>query len=305
MTRYVQSPLNYTGGKYKLLPQILPLFPDKISTFVDLFCGGANVGVNIDCANIIFNDSNSKLIDLLSTLKNYDFPDVFDAILAVIDRYGLSKSYVFGYNYYNCDSAKGLGEYNREPFNRLKADFNNRTEKDFQYYIMLYVLVVYAFNNQIRFNANGEYNLPVGKRDFNQSMQNKLKTFLDKIKTLNCCFTCRDYKDVITDSLAAYDFVYVDPPYLITCASYNENNGWSDKDEVELLLFLEHLHSDHIRFALSNVLESKGNTNHILYDWLQDNPYLHCHVLNFSYTNSNYHLKSKNAISKEVLITNY
>lgn len=35
-----KSPLNYTGGKYKLLPQIFPLFPSKINTFVDLFGGG-------------------------------------------------------------------------------------------------------------------------------------------------------------------------------------------------------------------------------------------------------------------------
>lgn len=33
----IQSPLNYTGGKYKLLPQILPLFPKDIDVFVDLF----------------------------------------------------------------------------------------------------------------------------------------------------------------------------------------------------------------------------------------------------------------------------
>ena len=44
----IQSPLNYTGGKFKLLPQILPLFPKNINTFVDLFCGGCNVGINID-----------------------------------------------------------------------------------------------------------------------------------------------------------------------------------------------------------------------------------------------------------------
>ena len=43
----IQSPLNYTGGKYKLLPQILPLFPKEIDCFVDLFCGGCNVGINI------------------------------------------------------------------------------------------------------------------------------------------------------------------------------------------------------------------------------------------------------------------
>lgn len=30
----IQSPLNYTGGKYKLLPQILPFFPENINCFV-------------------------------------------------------------------------------------------------------------------------------------------------------------------------------------------------------------------------------------------------------------------------------
>ena len=38
----VKSPLNYTGGKFKLLPQILPLISNKIDTFIDLFCGGGN-----------------------------------------------------------------------------------------------------------------------------------------------------------------------------------------------------------------------------------------------------------------------
>lgn len=37
---YIKSPLNYIGGKYRLLKQILPLFPANIDTFVDLFSGG-------------------------------------------------------------------------------------------------------------------------------------------------------------------------------------------------------------------------------------------------------------------------
>ena len=44
----IKSPMNYVGGKYKLLPQILPLFPKNIETFVDLFCGGFNVGINVE-----------------------------------------------------------------------------------------------------------------------------------------------------------------------------------------------------------------------------------------------------------------
>ena len=53
----IQSPLNYTGGKYRLLPQILPLFPGHVGTFVDLFCGGCNVGVNVEADVHFYNDS--------------------------------------------------------------------------------------------------------------------------------------------------------------------------------------------------------------------------------------------------------
>lgn len=59
---YIQSPLNYIGGKYKLLPQLLPLFPRQIGTFVDLFCGGCNVGVNVRAERTIFNDNIPYLI---------------------------------------------------------------------------------------------------------------------------------------------------------------------------------------------------------------------------------------------------
>ena len=54
---YIKSPLNYVGGKYRLLSQIIPLFPDKIDTFVDLFGGGFNVGINVNANRIIYNDT--------------------------------------------------------------------------------------------------------------------------------------------------------------------------------------------------------------------------------------------------------
>ena len=36
---YIKSPINYNGNKYKLIGQIIPLFPDKINMFVDEFGG--------------------------------------------------------------------------------------------------------------------------------------------------------------------------------------------------------------------------------------------------------------------------
>ena len=68
--KFVKSPLNYTGGKYKLLNQILPLFPNKINTFVDLFAGGCNVSVNVKAKSILANDINKQIVDLYQHFKN-------------------------------------------------------------------------------------------------------------------------------------------------------------------------------------------------------------------------------------------
>lgn len=305
----IQSPLNYTGGKFKLLPQILPLFPQNINTFVDLFCGGCNVGINIDCESVIYNDLDENLLYLYNTFKNLDKQSVFEWIYEIINTYGLSLVSDKGYDYYKCDSSKGLGGYNKESFLRLRADFNEKKKKgnyDYYYYVMLYVIIVYAFNNQIRFNSNGEFNLPVGKRDFNKKMQQKLSDFIDKIKEQNCKFTCLDFREFDIDTLGNNDFVYVDPPYLITCATYNEQGGWSETDEKDLLRFLDSLNEKELRFALSNVLRSKGKENTILIEWLDKNKDKYRAInLNYSYSNSNYQTKDKTSNSEEVLIVNY
>lgn len=305
----IQSPLNYTGGKYKLLPQILPLFPNEIDGFVDLFCGGCNVGINVDCNRVLYNDLNQNLLYLYNTFKNLGKESVLEWIYQIIDKYQLSLVSAKGYQYYGCKSDTGLGEYNKDKFLRLRADFNEKSKNsnyDYYYYVMLYVLIVYAFNNQIRFNAKGEFNLPVGKRDFNEKMKQKLCNFIDRIQAQNCTFTCWDFRDFDVGSLTAKDFVYADPPYLITCATYNEQGGWTEKSERDLLAFLDKLHKNNIHFALSNVLRSKGKENKILIEWLRGNADQYkVHSLDYGYSNSNYHTKSREAKSEEVLITNY
>ena len=60
----IQSPLNYTGGKFRLLPQIQPLFPANIDVLVDLFCGGGNVGINTPAERIVLNDSDMNVLGI-------------------------------------------------------------------------------------------------------------------------------------------------------------------------------------------------------------------------------------------------
>ncbi len=303
----VQSPLNYIGGKFKLLPQLLPLFPKDISTFIDLFSGGCNVGVNVDCNKVVFNDLQTHLLYLFNTFKNLDKESVFELIENYIDKNNLSRSSENGYDYYNCESGKGLGDYNKEHFLKLREAFNKKANNpDYGYYIMLYVMIVYSFNNQIRFNSKGEFNLPVGKRDFNTKMQSKLSKFIDRLKSGDYTFISNDFKDIKIDDYEKGTFVYADPPYLITCATYNEQSGWTEESEKDLLSYLDGVHNKGYRFALSNVLESKGKKNDILIDWAEKNKDKYKIIdLDFNYSNSNYQTKDKTNSSREVLIVNY
>lgn len=302
----IPSPLNYLGGKYKLLPQLLPLFPKVEGTFIDLFCGGCNVGINVFSTRTIFNDTDLNLIFLYNTFKNLDKDILFDMIDEIIDEYSLSRSDINGYKYYNCESSGGLGSYNKEHFLKLREDFNEHTNFEYRYYVMLYVLIVYSFNNQLRFNREGKFNLPVGKRDYNTKMQEKLSKFIDRIKENDYRFTCEDFENFDLSPLGNKDFIYADPPYLITCATYNEQDGWNGDKEKALHSFLDKVADRGIKFALSNVLSSEGKENTLLKEWLKKNEsrYKVIH-LDYNYSNSNYQKKDRKTGSDEVVIKNY
>lgn len=302
--KIIASPLNYTGGKTKLLPQIVPLFPKRITAFVDLFCGGGNVGINVSSNKYYYNDVSKEVVGLIQTFESMEPDKLIADIEKIIDDYGLSNSKKNGYAYYNCNSSDGLGSYNKEKFLKLRNDFNNLEIKDEKYYEMFFTLIIFSFNNQIRFNANGKYNLPVGKRDFNEKMHEKVTEFIKRIKEQKPAFSCSSFEKFDISELDRESLVYCDPPYLITTASYNENGGWTEKEEKNLLNFLDDLSNKNIKFALSNVIEHKGRKNEILSDWIQRNDYK-VNYLDFNYRNSNYHSKNLDKDTSEVLITNY
>ncbi|MBS4282224.1 Dam family site-specific DNA-(adenine-N6)-methyltransferase [Campylobacter vulpis] len=294
--RFIASPLNYVGGKYRLLTQLFPLFPKDINIALDLFCGGANVGINMNARKIILNDSLSELTSLYQNLQQENPQIIFDTIYNIIDEFKLSNTAKYGYGFYQCDSAKGLSSYNKEPFLALRNCYN-QTKNPFY----LFVLIVFAFNNQIRFNAKREFNLPCGKRDFNQNMQNKLRRFITKLQDENITIFNKDFRDFPLEMLDSKSFVYIDPPYFLATAPYNK--AWGKQDELDLLEFLRILDSKNIRFALSNVIFHKDREHHILKEWLEKHQKFKVHYLDFHYKNCNY--QTKNAESNEVLVTNY
>lgn len=299
---YAKSPLNYTGGKYKLIPQLFDRMPKKHDVFIDLFGGGFNVGVNVNSLTTIYNDKQKEVARLIKLFYKYDSEYIIDKIDKIIKKYGLSDTNLNGYEYYGCSSDNGVGSFNKESYSKLRQHYNslkNSEVKDFE----LLTLIIFAFNNQIRFNSSKEFNMPVGKRDLNSSTRRNIKDFATMIKNHNLFVYSKDFKEIKIDQYANA-FIYCDPPYILGNASYNENNGWSHKDENDLLEFLSKASLAGHKFALSNVVEHKGEVHNVLLQWALNNRY-NIIYLNANYNNSNYQIKDKNGKTQEVLITNY
>lgn len=283
---YIKSPLNYTGGKYKLLPQIIPIIREcgKVRRFVDMFTGGVNVAINMadyDVAeNVFANDFERHIIELYKCLQENSIETVLDYIYKRIQEYQLSDTNAEGYN--------GFREY-----------YNKSQEK---YPLDLFILICHSFNHQFRFNTNGEFNMPFGKNrsKFNPNIEKNLINFHKSIQYI--VFSCKDFRELKIDNLKSDDYVYCDPPYLITCATYNEKDGWNNDDEKALLSLLDTVNEKGTKFGLSNVLYNKGKTNDILIEWSKKYNVRH---LDYTYKNCNYHTKDKDSKPDEVIITNY
>lgn len=277
---YFKSPMNYMGNKYKLLSQIVPLFPDNVNIFVDMFCGGLDVSLNVEANKKICNDKESHIIDFYSNIQSQTGEEVHNKLLEIVEKYKLDMT-------------------NAEGYNSLRSDYNKENN-----WVLFYSLIAHSFNHQIRYNTKGEFNMPFGKNRscYNKSLQSRLKDFVDRVDN-KFNFSNLDFRALDLDSLTDNSFVYCDPPYIITTATYNENGGWTEKDERDLLNLLDKLHEKGIKFGLSNVMSQNGKTNEILKEWSEKYT---VHNLNYNYGNSSYHKKDRSVSdTEEVYICNY
>ena len=73
-----RSPLFYVGDKYKLMKQLINLFPPEIDDFYEPFVGGGTVFLNIKARRYFLNDIDQNLVSIHQYLiKNSNNPAYF------------------------------------------------------------------------------------------------------------------------------------------------------------------------------------------------------------------------------------
>ena len=307
----MKTPLNYTGNKSRLVEEYNKHFPQNINTFVDLCCGGGSVGMSVNAKKIIFIDNNKMVVGLLEFLHFSEFDNLIKKIELVVNKFNLSYSYKNGYSTYrkgiNKDDNNGLKKYNENGYYELRNYYNSIKNKETKNaFLHLYVLVLYSFNNDMRFNKNWEFNLPVGKTDLNKCNILKLKNFIEVSQNKKCEFICGDFRDEsIRNILYKADFIYADPPYLLGDAVYNEMSNWNENTEREFIELFQKLDDKGKKFAFSNVISKQDRDNYILQEGVFNRQDWHVINIKYHYRSASYNKINRNAKEEEVLIKNY
>lgn len=298
--KIIRSPLFYVGDKYKLMKQLVNLFPKEINDFYEPFTGGGTVFLNIKAKKYYLNDIDRHLVNIHKFLiqSNKNPVDFFKKVENIISKYKLSHSYIkdivpnslkkeFKKTYY--------AKFNKEGYEKLKQCVNKNIKND---PLILYILLIYGFNRMLRFNGGGKFNLPVGNVDFNKNVIIALNDYFSFTKNKSIKFTSKDFRKFLENNkYKKNDFVYLDPPYLITSSEYNKL--WNEKAESDLLDLIDKLDKNGVNFALSNVTHYNENRNDLLIKWMKK---YKVHKIESNYIN--YHNNGRKEI-KEVLITNY
>ena len=275
-----ESPLNYIGSKSKIINDIKKHLPSNIGSFYDVFGGGFNVGININAPHVIYNDTNYLVTDLIKSFKYNDTYTYIKYIKNTIKTYNLEKA-------------------NSESYIKAREIYNS-TAPSLRDPRFLFTLIMYGYQQQIRFNSSHEFNNPIGMRWFNDKILEKLISFSRRIREIDCQFFSLDYS-TFTEFCSANSLVYFDPPYKLTRGSYNDGkrgfDGWNDALENRLIEYLDNLNTQGVRFMLSYVIEYSGVHNTQIQSWIAKRGYFVIYLKDV--------LGISGSRRDEVLITNY
>lgn len=293
----LKSPLNYMGGKFGIIDQLKKMFPENIDNFYDIFAGALNVGINSESKKVYSIEKKKELVDVLNYIKNNETSEIINSIEKNIKKYNLSNTSKYTYLKYETNSSDGLAKHNKKPYIKMREDYNQSKKVE-----LLLMLLIYGFNNLLRLNSIEEFNTPVGKRDFNSKIRANLISFSERLKDIVIEIKNDTFMNIEINKIKKDDFVFVDPPYLITNAVYN-NKDWTEEDESNLYEFLTKLNDKGIRFMLTNAIEANDRINIQLKDFIKKNK-LKTRVTKNNFKNSSYNKKPTTG-TKELIITNY
>ncbi|MCH5324020.1 MAG: Dam family site-specific DNA-(adenine-N6)-methyltransferase [Eubacterium sp.] len=217
--------LKYRGGKSREIPRFFQYIPNNFNRYIEPFFGGGAVYFYLEPENAIINDVNERLMTFYTQLRN-QYPRMRQQL----------------------DEIQQIYEQNQNEFRRLKAlnpeeivpneneTFYYHMRKLFNYPdntyldgVLYFFINKTAYSGMIRYNNNGEYNVPFGRYP-NLNTRMITQQHCDLLQGAEL-FTL-DYSHIF-DMAQKDDFIFLDPPYDCIFNDYGNIDMMNGFDETE------------------------------------------------------------------------
>lgn len=233
--------IKWVGGKSKLIPQLLPLFPEKMATYYEPFLGGGAVFFHLAETQrfdrAVINDWNTWLVETYRVVR--DFPtELLQQLQSIQDHYYQNPERVFK-EWRNPDDIRQR-LLDEDPILRA-ARFVclNKT----------------AFNGLFRVNKKGQFNTPWNKNPKSKICDASALTPCSEALGKFVTILQGDFETAVAEAVPG-DCVYFDPPYVplnVTSnfASYTAE-GFGIAEQERLAKLVRALKDKGVYVVLSN-----------------------------------------------------
>lgn len=217
--------LKYPGGKSREIQHFYQYIPDAFDRYIEPFFGGGAVYFHLEPDKAIINDANARLMTFYQQLR-----DDYLTMRTQLDA--LQKVYEANQAEYkrlrSLTPDKKVHNANGDLYYRIRALYNY-PDDTFLDGVLYFFINKTAYSGIIRYNKNGEYNVPFGHyQHFNTKLVTQQHSeLLQKSTLLNV-----DYSDVF-DMAEADDFIFLDPPYDCIFNGYGNISVPDGFDETE------------------------------------------------------------------------
>ena len=222
--------IKYRGGKSKEISHFINHMPSEYNRYIEPFFGGGALYFYLEPQKAIINDVNTRLYCFYKQIKE-EFPTVIKQLEE------LQKIYDKNQNEYEELKKKNpkdrVENKNEVLYYKLRNMFNHKIECEYLDAVVDFFINKTAYSGMIRYNANGEYNVPFGRyKNFNTKLiTDKHYELLKRTDIFNY-----DYSKIF-EMADNSDFIFLDPPYDCVFSDYgNENykNGFGEDEHRRL-----------------------------------------------------------------------
>jgi DNA adenine methylase len=225
--------LKWVGGKRQLLDTLVPLLPERITTYCEPFVGGGALLFHLQPNTAYVNDINAELIRVYKVIKS----DV-ESLITALQGYKNEADFF----------------YTVRDWDRDKENYSSLS--DVQKAARILYLNKTCYNGLFRVNNAGEFNSPFGNyRNPNIVNAPTLRAVSSYLNTATVHLTSLDYAEVLK-ALPKGTFVYLDPPYDPVSDTSNftgySKGGFTRDDQIRLRECCDDLDARGLKFMLSN-----------------------------------------------------